>query len=253
MEMVYLWTLAFIVGLGFLGFALTKKQPLGPMQPAVTIAIGGGLAVFGLIWGVLPLTGYESDGTGTVTIVEETISGTAFDITPANGTQNVWTDTGYNPVTIAADEESVTSTITATPEEAFIQNITCVNFTIKPVPPVGADSQDLATIYFSVDELQKYGGNYIFQESSNVYRAKWVINSGTTQENYEGSHTMLMTDEDWVLLTMELSGADTDSDVSQELDAVGETMVVNVNFWNSDRSWTQTIPITFVVISITGS
>jgi len=247
MDMIYLWSIAFFIGLVGVGFGL-KGKGFGNIPSPYVLGIGAVLAIAGFVMGFGPLIGWEQTTSTdeTVTIVEETIAGTAFDITPTNGSYDGWS-TGSVPVTIASDEESATGAITVDADNGFIGNCTSINFSITPIAPAGADSQDLATIFFSVDENQKYDGEEIYTESSGVMRAQFAINDYGSTENYEGQHTMLMTDTHWVEFRCDLDGAGTDT-FGEEFDAIGDTLTIPVSFWNSDHSWTQTFDIILVCV-----
>ena len=246
MDMIYLWSIAFFIGLVGVGFGL-KGKGFGSIPSPYVLGIGAVLAIAGFVMGFGPLIGWEQADTDTVTIIEETIAGTAFDITPTNGTYE-WGVSGIDMTgTVAGNEESITFPITVNSNNRFAGNASAVNFSIKPIAPAGADANDLATIFFSVDENQKFDGEEIYRESSGVMSALWLINVGTSTENYEGQHTMLMTDTDWLCFTFWLDGAGTDT-FGEEFDAIGDTLTIPVSFWNSDHSWTQTFDIILVCV-----
>jgi len=221
--------LALLIGLVVLGLGIWKLQ--GNQK---TLAIGAG-AVLVLCGAVLPGYGIWEDaidlGGDTPAAVSSGLSAD-FEITPTSGS---W-GTADATITIADDDESATVSINHnSTSNYFDENYTAVNFSINPIAPVGATNDDLVTINFAVDETQKYGGEYIFAESSNTYGVNWSIN-GESVENYDGSFTMLYTETAYVELRMELDGSSTG--IGAELDSVGESLTIPVRFTANGFSWT---------------
>jgi len=149
--------------------------------------------------------------------------------------------------TVAGNGKSITYPITVNSNNMFKSNATSINFSIKPIAPMGANVDDLATIYFSVDENQKFDGKFIFKESGGVYECKWLVNDEMNVMNYNGGHTMQIIDKAWVELCLVFDGAGTDT-FGEEFDAIGDTLTIPVSFWNSDHSWTQTFDIVLVCV-----
>jgi len=236
-EAIYILIIgAILLGAGWLGYA-NKYKGVAMLIGAIMVLGGAFYPGYGLWEDML-----DVDTTPDAAI----ISGVSFDITPTNGTYN-YGDSGVAMAgTVAGDEKSITFPITVNNDNDFAGNASAVNFSIKPTAPIGATADDLATIYFSVDENQKYDGEEIYRESSGVMSAKWLINVGTDTENYEGQHTMLMTDEDWLCFGFWLDGAGTDT-FGEEFDAIGDKLDIPITFW-SDGGWSETFTITLICV-----
>lgn len=225
-----------LLGAGYLGYA-GKFKGIAMLLGAVMFLGGAFYPGYGL-WDDV----FTTDGT-----TPATTTGYSFDITPANGSY----DPGAANVctqTVADDEESTVVQIDMDiGDDTFKANYTSFNFTIRPVAPTGSTNDDLVTIYFGIDETYEYGGEPVFYESSNVYQAVWSITDSETTENYEGSHTMLYTDQDWIELRCILDGKGSDT-LGEELDSVGDEFTIPVKFW-ADNGWSWTYDIHFIVIT----
>ena len=253
MDYTYLWALGCFAGIVIFGFGITKKS-LGPLTAPWALGIGAILAISGFALGLGPVLGWDITGEEAdpiLTIQETPIASPAFDITPLNGSYDPGTGVTHAICEQTVNDDDTGCTVQFRVDlslDTFRGNYSSFNFTIRPVPPVGADSQDLATIYFSVNELEKYNGEELFYESSNVRQAIWSIDDSETTANYEGSHVMLMTDEDWVELRCIWDGKGSNT-FGEEFDSVGDSTTFDIHFWNADRTWTWDYTVTLLCIA----
>ena len=169
-----------------------------------------------------------------------------FCIIATNGTQNVWVGEGYNEVVLSRYSDYAT-VLVKVDEGFFTQNVVSINFSVTPIPPEGAMVEDLATIFFSIDETQMYNGEPIYEEHFSTYSARWVISDGIHQLFYDGSYTMSIIDDDWVLLVMEFDGNGLNT-FGGEFCNIGSTLTIPVNFWNADHSWAETFDVVLVCV-----
>ena len=252
MDYTYLWALGCFIGLAILGMGLSKKS-IGPLTAPWAIAVGAVLALSGFALGLGPLIGWDvtaEDEDPIITIQDAPIATPAFDITPINGSYDPGAANVCEQTVNDAKDGTVVQIMVDLSLDTFQANYTSFNFTIRPVPPVGADSQDLATIYFSVNELQKYNGEELFYETSNVMQAIWSIDDSETTANYEGSSVMTMDATEWVELRCILDGKGTNT-FGEEFDSVGDMMSFDIEFWNNDKSWTWDYTVTLMCVRAT--
>ena len=126
-------------------------------------------------------------------------------------------------------------------------NYTSMNFTIIPVPPIGASCSDLATIYFSSPYDMKYNGEYVLLVKDGYYYANWSINDDETTTHYIGSHVMFMCNVNWIEIHYRLDG----DSMGNAFNTVGDSTSFDIEFWNADRSWSWTYTVTLLCIQAT--
>jgi len=227
-----------ILGFGYMGKLQGGNQKIAYLVGAIMVLGGAFYPGYGVWEDMLDI---EAEPTAAV------ISGATFDITPTNGSYTGFS-TGVLTVTVDDDKMGVTAQVAVDSSDCFTGgNATSVNFSINPVAPLGATADDLATIHFSVDETQQYAGEYIYTESSDVYEAQFAVDDYGDTVDYEGSHTMLLTETAWVEFQCDLDGAGTDT-FGEEFDAVGDKLTIPITFW-SDGGFRETYTITLICIS----
>ena len=230
-----------IAGIIILGFGY-----FGNLKSNAKIAyLVGGLMVLGGAF--YPGYGVWEDMYVDTTPDAAIISGVTFDITPTNGSYTGFS-TGVLTVTVDEDSMGVTAQVAVDSSDCFTAgNATSINFSINPVAPLGATATDLATIHFSVDETQEYAGEHIYTETSDVYEAQFAVDGYDDIVDYEGSHTMLLTETAWVEFQCDLDGAGTGT-FGEEFDAVGDRLTIPITFW-TDGGFRETYTITLICIS----
>jgi len=236
-EAIYI-LIAGIIILGFGYFGNSKSNA------KIAYLVGGLMVLGGAFY---PGYGVWEDMYVDTTPDAAIISGVTFDITPTNGSYTGFS-TGVLTVTVDEDSMGVTAQVAVDSSDCFTAgNATSINFSINPVAPTGATATDLATIRFSVDETQEYAGEHIYTETSDVYEAQFAIDGYGDTVDYEGSHTMLLTETAWVEFQCDLDGAGTDT-FGEEFDAVGDRLTIPITFW-TDGGWSETYTITLICIS----
>jgi len=227
---------ALIIGaviIALFGYYALNKKGMKALTPVIAILFIAGIA--------LSFVQVTEQPTATTTTGATTFSIDTND--PASGGNDIdncaWDD----------DETILTIPLEITGSNNLDGNRSHSNFTLKPVAPSGAKSDELVTIYFSSDYLMKYGGEYVLEETGGIYFANWtygVDGSASQTDDYEGSMSMLLTDTGWANITWRFDSGTADC-FSEELDSIGDKVVWNVKFW-TDGGWSQTFNIEAIVI-----
>jgi len=256
--------LAFAIGLILLAMIVTKKSPI---KNTAFAAVAGALLFFaGLLWGVMPY--YEENFGVDVppqTIVNVDAGGgsdecPSFDIDPTalvSATNMVGTSdgaittAGWNAAetvfTIPVTVQSTGSGAIA----AFTANETGSNFSITPVPPIGSNADDLATIYFETEYDMTHEGKDILKDNGNgIYEANFSVGNddptGFTRWHHSGSDTMLLTDTLNLQLVYGLDGGGEFAEVFQ---TVGESTSWTITFHNADWTWSEVYTVNAILIA----
>ncbi len=258
----YVWIALFAIGALLLFAAIFKKTSLVKLPQVPAAFIGFLLLCFGFIWGLNPYMAAQDQffqavpsGGTTVIIDGEDIVAPAFSIDASAVITNVW-DTSNTVISTAvmdATETILTVPLTVnlgTGSAEFACNYTAMNFSVTPIPPTGANADDLATIYFESDYNMKYAGEYVLDHDGNeeTFDATWIrCGADTTTWEHNGQDTMLFTDSAVYQLWYELNSGSTE--LTEDLQTVGETVSWSATLHNADWSWSQVYTITAIVIA----
>jgi hypothetical protein len=212
--------------------------------------------VFGLTTGNYSfIVSFESSNNCTIVISpsQPDVLTSTFDIEMSNGSCVPYGQPSWCPATVSDDGDSIfyplyydsgtNSYEGSVGSGANTRNSGAANFSIKPLLPPGIfDSSQLPTIYFSFDEESKYENKAIFDN------AEWRINGVRSDETtIDGSHTMLLSDTDWIELRWQLNdGNDSLGDVFGTL---AETISCYVTFSNGD-GWIDTYELQWIILGV---
>jgi len=133
----------------------------------------------------------------------------------------------------------------------FVTNFTAMNFTVTPIPPTGANADDLATIYFESDYNIKYNGEYVFVSDGNeeTFFVNWTRVGDTTDAtswDHSGQDTMLLTEDNTYQIAYRFqSGLD---HFCEEISTVGETCTWTITFHNADWSWSKVYTVNAITV-----
>jgi len=171
-----------------------------------------------------------------------------LDATMANGT---WA-TGTLPSTVSSDGQTITVQLALNTTANNFTTTTLasgsVNFTFSPLTVAGAQSTDLITVRYTIDDDVRYSGNYVFARSAGDFVCNWYKDStASTTSTSTGQHTMAFTATETVQLRYTLSTG-TDS-FGSALQNVGDSFTVPVTL--STTGYSETFYITYIVISTT--
>lgn len=261
--MMLLGLLAFALGLILFALAFARKSPI--KNQAVTGGIAAVLFFGGLLWGVMPYyeENFATESGGGTTIVNVDTGGSdecpAFDIDPTaltSATNMVGTSDGAIATTAWNAAETVltipvtVSNTNSGVHAAFGANETGTNFSITPIPPVGANADDLATIYFETEYDMTHEGKDVLKDNGNgIYEANFSVGNddatGFTRWHHSGSDTMLLTNTLNLQLVYGLDGGGEFAEVFQ---TVGETTTWTVTFHNADWTWSKVYTISAICI-----
>ena len=255
----YIWLAVFLIGLALLALAIFRKTSTIKVPQAPATIIGVLLMVLGFMWGVMPLYQDAAPITTTTTIVTprpDTVIA-SFDMGLENGTTGKLAPA---TVTVAVDEGSAQILLyvedTGADMNDFVNCLyTSLNFSFAPIPPSGANADDLATIYWETDYTMTYEGNDILHESSGDYYANWSYKTDamtdTKTKLYSGQATMLMTQGGWAQIDYKFDEGNSSGYFSEELDTIGESGSWFVRFYNADRSWSKVYTISWIYLGDT--
>ena len=157
MDYTYLWALGCFVGIVILAYGLSKKS-VGPLSAPLAVGVGAILAIAGFAFGLGPILGWDPAAEDVTIFQDAPLLTPAFTVTASNGSYDPGAANVCTQTVNDAKDGTVVQIMVALSLATFQANYTSFNFTIQPIPPTGADSTDLATIFFSVDEGTKYGG-----------------------------------------------------------------------------------------------
>jgi hypothetical protein len=255
------WLVIFAVG-AFLLFAGIMRKPIIklPGGQLTAAALGFILLVFGFVWGFAPFIGqYEAPITVVTTPPTTTVTAPQFDvrIATASPTGAVGTTGFSTPATTDTDLRALVSPNRNASVYGFngSEADQVLNFTFTPVAVgSGMDTTTLATLYFKVEHLAKFQGEYVFSERTAGERDclfEWgTTASGLVGSEYEaGSYHVAMTDSGYVSLTMVYdTGADSYGEEvnGEELGDAGATY--RITFYNADNSWSKVYTVTTTLL-----
>lgn len=235
---------AFVVGLIFVFGAAFRKQAGWKINPMWSGVIGCILIVGGAVVGVMPMLEGESP-TGSTTVVVDNTSPTltaTFDVEIESG--GLKGEQGN--ITVGPNGKSATWALDTYGSN---DNTTQVNFTFSPNPPSGATADDLASIYFTVDQYSsKQYSEYMYAESGDDRNANWTaVSDGTTvfsNKVEKGQVTMLMTESGYANVTMELNEDWTSDDAWSDYGTRDLTFT-----FSNGAGWSETFTISVVKLA----
>jgi hypothetical protein len=258
MEPMY-GAIIFVVGVILVLLVLFAKQylkRLGPLKnPMWAFVVGIVLVGAGVTWGGYDyIADYFETETTPASVTPVTTSAyqyATFDITPSavtSGGYNV--DTTLNSAktvfTVPAMANQTGHTLTE------LDNTTWehprLSFTLKPQPWAGADADDLATVYYEVNnpdlviDTSTTGNYYMLTKSGGNRQAIWT-SSGLT-EYVDGSATILLTGN--VTVTLDLT---VNQDSCSRIENTYDPITLSITFHNGDWSWSKTYNIDFMLTS----
>jgi hypothetical protein len=220
------------------GFYKTKRIP--SINPWVAIILASLLAFGGAIsigWIENPFAEVE---TPTASVIECP----TFDITPSAGTISVL-NSAKDGYTIPARANQTGHTLIQEDNSTAWANPTCT-FQISPDPFLGADNDDLGTVYYEV-----YDAEIAVDTSTDSYKLfsksggnRQVVWTGSGTEYVEGSHTMGMTSTVNLTLTLTVI-QDSMSRIENTFDPVS----VYVKFYNG-CGWSEQYKLDFVLVDL---
>jgi hypothetical protein len=252
MEMIFI--LLFFIGFFIAALAATKKLNAIPGGAAMGVTVGVALIVAGGIWGIMPVlpeADTTADDTGGTIIID---SGDAqyptFDITPSAVTtagtycEDTTLNTAKTVFTVPAWGNTSSDTIIHRDNSTAWQDPR-LQFQVVPVPYAGADADDLATIYFEVDnydvivDVADATNERLITKTSGEYQVIWTEGSNTWY--VDGSKTMLLTGNVTLYVDFDVNQAGFAN--IPENDSVDLT----VTFHNGDWSWSKSYTVTFMI------
>jgi hypothetical protein len=254
------WILIFAVGAFLLFAAIFKKTSTLKLPQIPAAFIGFLMLVTGYVWGFGPYLGGMEAPIQTTPIVidtgEDALPAT-FSIEPVAVITNIWDSAVGDCITTAvldASEKMLTVPVTVTTggtHDAIAVNYTAWNFTVTPIPPTGANADDLATIYFESDYNMKHENEYVLKHDGNVetFFANWTRATAgdTTSWDHSGQDTMLYTEDTTYQIAYGLNGGE--NALGNVFKTVGETITWQLTFHNVDWTWSQVYTVTCIVIA----
>jgi hypothetical protein len=242
--------------------AIFRKTSTIKLPQAPATVIGVLMMLFGFIWGFYPfMEPYQplESGTQTITIDSPDIVAPTFDIDPTAVTAVANVVRGA-PTPISTSVWNTAETVYTVPvtvrtggtHDTFAVNYTALNFTVTPIPPDGANADDLATIYFESEYDMKYESEYVLRVNGaeSIWFANWTKGHTNAADLYSWDHsgqdTMLFTDTVEYQIVYGLDG--TDGDFPDKFKTVGETCSWTITFHNSDWSWSKVYTVNLIVI-----
>lgn len=257
---MYIWVGVAILGLILVLMGIAKKGPV--KNPVALIGVGAVMLIVGGIWGIAPAIQDAQPLQSqqiTVTTQPTEIAAPAFTIDPtaitavANVVRGAPTPISTAVLNAAETVYTVPVTVnTGGTHDTFAVNYTALNFTVTPIPPVGSNADDLATIYFESEYDMKYENEYILRHSGNqdVFFANWTTGhtNGATLYSWDhsGQDTMLLTDTNDYQIVYGLDG--TPADFPDVFKTVGETASWTITFHNADWSWSKVYTVNLIVV-----
>jgi hypothetical protein len=119
-----------------------------------------------------------------------------------------------------------------------------MHFVLKPIPWGGADADDLATVYFKVDnpdltiDTSTSGNYYLVTKSGGNRQCIW--NDGSTTAYVSGSTTMLLTQSTNVTLDLTIN-----QDSASRIENTYDPVIITFTFYNADWSWSKSYSFSF--------
>lgn len=260
METMYIWLGIFIIGLALFFLAIFRKQSAIKIPQAPGAFIGAIMMIVGYMWGVAPLYSESAPfeaGEIVVTTGDE-IAAPTFSIDANAVITNIWDSAVGDCITTATfDASETTYTIpvsvnTGGTHDAIAVNYSAINFTATPIPPTGANADDLATIYFESDYNIKHESEYVFKTNGaeTIFFANWT-RVGTVGDapswDHSGQDTMLLTEDETYQIAYGFNGGE--NALGNVFKTVGETITWHITFHNADWSWSKVYTVNAIVIA----
>lgn len=259
METTYIWLGIFLIGVLLITLAIFRKTSMVKVPQAPAAFLGVCCALVGFLWGVIPLyqdaAPFQTGQTINVTTGGTQIAAPTFSVEPAAVITNIWDSAAGDVITTQVLD--ATETVFTVPVDYnsganhFAVNFTAMNFTVTPIPPTGANADDLATIYFKTDYNIKYSGEYVFITDGNeaTFFANWT-RVGTVGDapswDHAGQDTMLLTENEIYQVAYKFD--DGTDDFGEQFNTVGETATWYITFHNVDWSWSKVFTVNAIVV-----
>lgn len=258
----YVWLGVFVIGLVLVALAVFRKTSTIKVPPAPATVIGVIMMVLGFMWGVSPM--YQDSqplqqGQTQITIDNtKDIAAPTFSLDPETVITNIWDSPAGDVITTQTLNSAETvftvplniNEVASTSYE-FVTNFTAMNFTVTPIPPVGANADDLATIYFETEYDITYNGEYVFvmNDAEDIWFANWTRVGDTTDTaswNHAGQDTMLLTDSETYQVAYKFDSGI--NDFCEEMATVGDTCTWTITFHNADWSWSKVYTVNAITV-----
>jgi hypothetical protein len=264
--------LLFGVGLVLLFSAIAKKHagPLKAINPVIGAVLGVALIIPGFYWGVAPnLPGFEQYGgvqPTTIVVQQPTTTPTTsvavptFEIVPVTNTTitaHIHNSTLNTAKTEFTWPMYVTALDKVTDQIATNGNVFGrATFRITPIAPTGADSTNLATIFYSVSNINAMvdDDRYLCLRSNSATKesiANWTVQIGgsaakaaVTAAEGEKSTSMLLTDTAEIWFDAALSN----HSIAGHMTTLSGIDFV-ITFHNADYSWSKSYTITVLKLA----
>lgn len=251
---IILFFLGIILVIGALFFRQILKEFKIPALKNPIFAIFAGIILIAIgFWGGA-YTEVEAwvGGFGTAAADDETAAYdyASFEITPTAVVTSYNPDLSLNSAKTIFTCPAMANTTAHTLVE--IDNTTWENprmhFVLKPIPWGGADADDLATVYFKVDnpdltiDTSTSGNYYLVTKSGGNRQCIW--NDGSTTNYVSGSTTMLLTQSTNVTLDLTIN-----QDSASRIENTYDPVSVTFTFYNADWSWSKSYTFSFQLTS----
>ena len=219
---------------------VSKKIP--KINPFIAVIGGVIILLFGAVMGGYIENPWPTTEPTETSIVGETVSCPTFDITPSAGTITIL-NSAKDGFTVPARANTSAHTLIQEDNSTAWANPTC-SFYIQPEPFLGADNDDLATIYYEV-----YDAEVSVDTSTDSYKLftksggnRQIIWTGSGTEYVSGSHSMQMTENVTLTLTFTVN-----QDSMSRIENTYDPVSVYVKFYNN-CGWSETYKVDFLLV-----
>lgn len=242
-EMILAWIIM-IGGLLFMispWIKVSKKMP--KVNPIVGVVGGAIIILIGGIAGGFIANPFAGDEAPVTQITSgDTVECATFDITPSEGSVAVL-NSAKDGFTIPARANTTAHTLIQEDNSTAWTAPTC-SFTIAPEPFLGADNDDLGTIYYRVYDSEvavdtSTDSYKLFTKSGGNRQVTWT---GSGTEYVDGSHTMQMTGNVSLTLTFTVT-----QDSMSRIESTYDPVSVYIEFYN-DCGWSETYKADFLLV-----
>jgi len=239
--------LAWIIMIGGLLFIISPWIKVSKKMPKVNPILGvvGGafiILIGGIAGGYIPnpFAGEEAPSA----TVGDTVECATFDITPSEGSVAVL-NSAKDGFTVPARANQSANTLIQEDNTTAWANPTC-SFSIAPEPYLGADNDDLATVYYEVYDAEisvdtSTDSYKLFSKSGGNRQVTWT---GSGTEYVDGSHTMQMTGNVSLTLTFTVT-----QDSMSRIESTYDPVSVYIKFYNN-CGWYDTYKVDFLLVDL---
>jgi len=210
------------------------------INPIIAV-IGGAFVILigGIAGGYIPNPFVAEEQT----VVDEAYDCATFDITPSAGTVTVL-NSAKDGFTVPARANQTAHTLIQEDNSTAWANPTAT-FYIEPEAWLGADNDDLASIYYEV-----YDAEIAVDTSTDSYKLftktggnRQVIWTGSGTEYVEGSCTLGMTSNVTLTLTFTVT-----QDSMSRIENTYDPVTVKVRFYNACGTWSEIYDVDFLLV-----